>query len=561
MPPELAYRALFEASHDAVCAAGTEGHVVDANPAMLRLLDMTRENLLELKIEQLFADRLDWLGLRDRLDQKESVRNMEVRLRRSDGSDVPVLFTMISLQQGEDSGASSLSIIHDITSRRNAEERLDHAALHDSLTQLPNRRSFLDRVSRLFDRRRFKPDYRFGVLFVDLDRFKLVNDSMGHRWGDDLLVLVGERLVQAVRPEDIVARLGGDEFAILAIDLPGAEEAATVATRVQEALGEPFDIQGHSVHASASVGIVVSDDTYQSAEDMIRDADTAMYAAKEEGGRSWALFDASMRDRVVKRVATEVALRDALEKNEFVIHYQPVYSAATRHLTGFEALLRWQHPDRGLVLPADFLPVAEESGLIAPIGDWVLREVCTVAARWRQETTHVPPIAVNVSPQQLYLPGLASRLEELLGEYSLPGTSLRLDVTESTFLKGSPTLNDTLREIQALGVDLCLDNFGTRYSTLGHLRNLPFRTIKIDRAFIGRLDSDGLGMVEAVLALAKTMGLETVAEGVETEDEMADLQRVGCDTVQGYLFSAPVEVGQALTLLKLGRAPKTEIAP
>ena len=205
--------------------------------------------------------------------------------------------------------------------------------------------------------------------------------------------------------------------------------------------------------------------------------------------------------------------------------------------------------------------MAEESGLIVPIGNWVLREVCTVAAGWRQESTHVPAIAVNISPQQLYMPGLASRLEELLSEFSLPGTSLRLDITESTFLKGSSTLNDTLREIQALGIDLCLDDFGTKYSTLGHLRDLPFRTIKIDRAFVRRLNSDGLGVIETVLSLARTMGLEAVAEGVETEDEMADLQRLGCDTVQGYLFSAPVEVGKALTLLKLGRVPDTAIAP
>ena len=335
MPAALAYRALFEASHDAVCTVGTEGHVVDANPAMLRLLDMTRENLLGLKIGQLFADRLDWLRLEDGLDRKGSVRDMELRLRRSDGSDIPVLFTMIDLREGEGSGASSLSIIHDVTSQRNAEERLDHAALHDSLTQLPNRRFFLDRVKRLFGRRRFKPDYRFGVLFIDLDRFKLVNDSMGHRWGDDLLILVGERLVQAVRPEDIVARLGGDEFAVLAIDLPGEEEAGTVAARIHEALGEPFDIQGHSVHASASIGIVVSDDTYQSAEDMVRDADTAMYAAEAAGGGRWALFDETMRDRVVNRMATEVALREALERKEFILYYQPVYSADTRPAHGF----------------------------------------------------------------------------------------------------------------------------------------------------------------------------------------------------------------------------------
>ena len=443
-------------------------------------------------------------------------------------------------------------VICDVTRQRDADERLRHDALHDTLTQLPNRRFFFDRVQRLLHRLQFNPNLLFAVLFIDLDQFKMVNDSLGHRWGDELLVQVGERLVQLVRPEDIVARLGGDEFAVLLMDLPGAEEAVVAVTRIHEGIREPFVIENHPVNMSASLGMVLSEGSYESPEDVIRNADTAMYTAKAAGGRGWVQFDDTMRERVVLRLTMENALRAALDNEEFVVHFQPLVSMETGLIAGFEALLRWQHPDRGILLPGEFLSVAEETGLIVPIGNWVLREVCAVSARWREERADVPAMSVNVAPQQLTVPGLDSQIEQFLREFGLPGSSLRIEISERTFATHSATLKETLQKIESLGVELCLDEIGTKYSSLGNLSGLPFTTIKIDRGFVNQLSSEGgVGTVEAVLALIRQMGLVPEVEGVETEDQMADLRSVGCDTAQGHLFSGAVDVEKAFDLLKL----------
>ena len=361
---------------------------------------------------------------------------------------------------------------------------------------------------------------------------------------------------QLIRPEDIVARLGGDEFAVLLMDLPGPEEAVIAVTRIHEGIREPFVIEDHPVNVSASLGMVLSERSYGSPEEVIRDADTAMYAAKAAGGRGWVQFDDTMHERVILRLTMENALRVALDNDEFIVHFQPLFSMKTRLLTGFEALLRWRHPERGLLLPGEFLSVAEETGLIVPIGNWVLREVCGVAARWREGGADVPVMAVNVAPQQLTVPGLDTQLEGLLKEFNLPGSSLRIEISERTFVTHSSSLKETLLRIEALGIDLCLDEIGTKYSSLGNLSGLPFTTIKIDRGFVGQLSSDGgIGTVEAVPTLIRQMGLEPVVEGVETEAQMADLRSVGCDTAQGHLFSAAVEVGRAFDLLKLGQIP------
>ena len=530
--------------------------MVDGNPAMLQVFGETLDKLLELNAAQLFADPHDWPCLQDRFEREGRLGDVELRLRHRDGREIPALITIIGHRQGGGEIGFYQVIICDLTRQRDTDERLSHDALHDTLTQLPNRRFFFDRVKRLLERHFFRSDFLFAVLFIDLDRFKLVNDSLGHRWGDELLILVGERLVQLVRPEDIVARLGGDEFAVLLVDLPGPEMASQAATRVHEGISEPFMVRDHPVRVGASLGVALSAGSYESSDDLIRDADTAMYAAKAAGGRSCVLFEEPMRDRVAIRLTLENALGHALENEEFVVHYQPIFSMETRNLTGFEALIRWRHPDRGILLPGEFLSVAEQTGLIVPIGKWVLREVCAVAARWRKEMPDVPVIAINVSPQQLLVPGLATQLKELLLEFGLPGSSLRIEITERTLVEHSSSVNDTLLEIEALGIDLCLDEIGSKYSTLGSLRGLPFKTIKIDRGFVSQLSGEGgIGTVETILALVRHMGLVPVVEGVETEDQMADLRRIGCDAAQGHLFSAAVGVEEAFYLLKLGHIP------
>ena len=554
VPSEVLYRALFEASHDGVCVAERGGRLVDVNDAMLQIFGETREGILELNVAQLFADSRDWPHLCDRSDREGRLEDLELRLRARDGRDIPGLVTIIGHRCDAGEVISYQVVICDVTRQRDADERLRHDALHDTLTQLPNRRFFFDRVQRLLHRLQFNPNLLFAVLFIDLDQFKMVNDSLGHRWGDELLVQVGERLVQLVRPEDIVARLGGDEFAVLLMDLPGAEEAVVAVTRIHEGIREPFVIENHPVNMSASLGMVLSEGSYESPEDVIRDADTAMYAAKAAGGRGWVQFDDTMRERVVLRLTMENALRAALDNEEFVVHFQPLVSMETGLIAGFEALLRWQHPDRGILLPGEFLSVAEETGLIVPIGNWVLREVCAVSARWREERADVPAMSVNVAPQQLTVPGLDSQIEQFLREFGLPGSSLRIEISERTFATHSATLKETLQKIESLGVELCLDEIGTKYSSLGNLSGLPFTTIKIDRGFVNQLSSEGgVGTVEAVLALIRQMGLVPEVEGVETEDQMADLRSVGCDTAQGHLFSGAVDVEKAFDLLKLGQ--------
>ena len=511
---EKRYRALFNGCHDGVWVADGGGRLLDVNPALVQLLDDRPERLLELNAAKFFAEAGDWQRLCDQVDDEGSVRDAEHRLRLRDGRELLALISVTGEPGTEGEAGTYQCIVRDVTDRRHAEERLHHAALHDGLTQLPNRTFFIERAGRLLDRLQFQPGARFAILFVDLDRFKLVNDSLGHRWGDELLVVVGERLSHLVRPEDIVARLGGDEFAILLLDVPGPEEAEMLASRIHEGLAEPFDVLGHPIYVSASVGIVLSTSDYRSPEDMIRDADTAMYVAKGAGGRGWAVFDEVMHERVVARLTTETALQRALEREELFIQYQPLISMGTRDLTGFEALLRWRHPERGVLPPAEFLPVAEESGLIVPIGSWVLREVCAVAAAWRQEVDDVPMMAVNVSPQQLRVPGLAAELRGLLETFELPGAALRIEITENALVERTAGLDQTMAEIEALGIDLCLDDFGTRYSTLAYLRDLPIRTIKIDRSFVSKVTREGgTEMVETILELARRLGILTVVEG------------------------------------------------
>jgi len=555
------YRMLFESSRDGIYLADGSGRIVDANPAMTDLFGYGRDELIGMRSRTLYAEPDTHDQLRDRVHRgDEAVRDREIRLLQKDGRELTCLLTLVE-DDTKDGIDAYQAILHDVTERRHVEERIQHAALHDSLTQLPNRTFFLDRLRRLLDRLSFKESYRFAVLFVDLDRFKLINDSLGHRAGDELLIMVAERLPGLVRPEDIVARFGGDEFTILLLDLEGVDDAELVADRVQEGLSEdPFDVLGHDVYVTASIGIALSSGGYDSAEDIIRDADTAMYAAKDSGRGRWTIFDETMHQQAVMRFATETALQRALERDEFVLHYQPLVVMESGEIVGFEALLRWDHPERGLLLPADFLPVAEETGLIIPIGKWVLDEACRTAAGWREgaDADDAPVIAVNLSARQLMAPGLGDQVRTVLADTGLPGEALRLEITETVLLEDSAAVQRSLKELDELGVWICLDDFGTGYSSLGYLKDLPVDLVKIDRTFIGGVaDPPGTSrseMAEAILSLAKQLGVATVAEGVETEDQKDQLIRLGCGHAQGYLFSRPLTTDDARHYLDRARS-------
>ncbi len=423
----------------------------------------------------------------------------------------------------------------------------------DALTGLPNRVLFLDRLGRAIERAKRDPSHCFAVLFLDLDRFKVVNDSLGHRYGDELLVAISRRLEGSLRASDsisriggdhTVARLGGDEFTILLEDLKAPGDAALVADRILAGLAEPFNLSGQEVYASTSIGITLSQHGYDAPQDMLRDADTAMYSAKSAGRARFAVFDDSMREKAVIRHQMETDLRRGLERREFRVHYQPILSIETRRIVGFEALVRWQHPELGLVSPADFVPLAEETGLIVRLGDWVLREACRQMSVWHATYPSDPllSVAVNVSSKQFAQPELLARIQQVLEETGLDPRGLKLEITEGTIMNHPESAATMLEELRKMGIQVSVDDFGTGYSSLSYLQKFPVDTVKIDRSFVNGMGTDeNLEIVRAIVTLAHTLKLDVVAEGVETEAQRGRLQALDCEYGQGYFYSHPVD--------------------
>ncbi len=446
------------------------------------------------------------------------------------------------------------NVLADAIHRQSTEDDIRHRALHDSLTALPNRVLFLDRLGHALARLRRQPNTPVAVLFLDIDHFKLVNDSLGHQAGDDLLMAVATSLRQAVRPGDTVARFGGDEFGILLEEILSEREAIEVAQRIAAAFARPFVLGVTEHFVSASVGIALADDADQPPEALIRDADAAMYRAKERGRARYELFDEDMRARAVARLRVENDLRRALERRELRLVYQPVVSLHDGAIVGAEALVRWEHPERGLVPPNDFIPVAEDCGLIEPIGRWVLGEACRQTAIWHAANPDSAPItiSVNLSARQVAQPDLTSVVGRVLRTTGIDPSSLCLEITETVLLEESELLGDTLRALRATGVRLVLDDFGTGYSSLGYLNRLPLDALKVDRSFV-----DGLGVeprdsaiVKAVVGMAQALSLTVIAEGVEAPTQLAELRTLGCDLAQGYLFARPLPAEELGTMLE-----------
>ena len=450
---------------------------------------------------------------------------------------------------------SIANVLADAIERRAADEALRHRALHDGLTGLPNRLMFVERVTEALSRSE-AAGTPVAALFLDLDHFKLINDSLGHHAGDDLLRAVAPRLRGRLRPGDTVARFGGDEFGVLIEDLADDREAAMVADRVAAAFARPFELQGAEHFVTASIGIAVveaGDAASIDADTLIRDADAAMYRAKERGRARIEVFDEEMRRSAVRRVEVERELRTALEQDELVLHFQPVVRLATGEVTGVEALVRWHHPTRGTLDPADFIPVAEDCGLIEPIGRWVVEAACRQALVWQEQHPDRRPIdvSVNLSARQFSHRDLASMVGEALVRTGLDPVNLRLEITESVLAEesGAETTLDALKE---LGVSLVLDDFGTGYSSLAYLNRFPLDALKIDRSFIDALavEQERSAIVEAIIGMARALSLEVIAEGVESEAQLSELSRLGCDFAQGYLFSKPVPIGPMTRLLE-----------
>jgi len=465
----------------------------------------------------------------------------EYRIRHANGSDLWVLCRGLAVRDAEGRAHRMAGSQSDITARKLAEERLAYDALHDPLTGLPNRVLFMDRLENRLERTRRNPGDLFAIMFLDLDRFKVVNDSLGHAIGDQLLITTAHRLRQCIRSEDTVARLSGDEFAILLDRVNDVSEAVRVAHRIKAQLVTTALLGAVERSGTASIGIVLFNNSYLTAGDLVRDADLAMYRAKAMGGNTHQLFDATMYASAVALLQIEGELKRAVERKEWLVYYQPIVSLASGEAVGVEALVRWSHPQRGILAPQEFIQVAEDTGLILPIGEYVLRTACQQVKTWREAGRPDFWVSVNISGRQFQDQNLVENVAQVLAETGLPSNGLRLEITERIAIRDMEYTIKVLNELEALGVQASLDDFGTGYSSLSYLKQFPLKVIKIDRSFVRdiQLNQKNDSLITAIIVMARTLGLEVVAEGVEKEEQLEFLRTQRCDQVQGFLFSRP----------------------
>jgi diguanylate cyclase (GGDEF)-like protein len=431
--------------------------------------------------------------------------------------------------------------------------KLKYSACHDALTDLPNREAFIDHLTQAIAQAKQNNLSLFAVLFLDLDSFKLVNDSLGHLNGDQLLIAASQRIKSCLCDRDIMARFGGDEFTILLLEIPNINAATQTAELISEAMERPFDLDGHEVFISTSIGIVLSTTKREQPEEFLRDADIAMYRAKSEGKSRYQIFDTLMHTKVLERLFLENDLRRGLDRHEFEIYYQPIIEAQTRQIAGFEALVRWRHPTEGLIMPAKFIPVAEETGLIISLDNWVLLNACHQMQTWQTQfpLCRAMKISVNLSAKQFLQPDLLDRIEEILQQTGLKPQNLQLEITESSIMTGAEVISTKLQRLRDLGVELSIDDFGTGYSSLSYLYRFPLQTLKVDRSFVSYLcnSHEHYKIVEAIIKLAHSLDMKVVAEGVETEEHLDLLVKIGCEYMQGYLFSPPLPDAAISSLL------------
>lgn len=481
----------------------------------------------------------------------------ECRMQHRDGTYRWMLIRAHSVRDSVGEVKRLAGSFTDITARKEHEEQLLHDAFHDALTGLPNRALLVDRLKQFILHGKRNKAYTFAALFVDLDGFRIVNDGLGHAVGDQMLLEVSKRLLRCVRLEDTVARLGGDEFALLLDDIKDISNASRVANRVQQELEVPCKLDGRDVFTSASIGIAFSTTGYDRYEDVMRDADTAMYRAKGMGKARFVVFDSAMHAQAMARLKLETDLRRAVERQEFRLYYQPIVDFDTGGISGFEALLRWQHPERGLITPMEYLSVAEEIGLLVPVGRWVLHCACRQLREWQLQFPARPPltISVNLSSKQLLQLDLIKQVDQILAETGLEASSLRLEVTETVLMEDAESATATLFQLRALNVESHMDDFGTGYSSLSYLQRFPIAALKIDQAFISRMggSAEDLEIVRIIITLAHNLSRKVIAEGVETEEHFSLLKSLKCEYGQGYFFSKPLDHEGAQKLLATGR--------
>lgn len=557
---EANYRLLVDHLHAGVVVHAADTNVLICNQMAAQLLGLTPEAALGRRADQPTWPLVDEAGVLLSPDQypvnqviarQSPLRNYVLGIQHQ--SPQGCTWVLINAFPTFDSAHRLTQVVVtfiDITDRKLAEEELRIQALHDTLTGLPNRTFFVEQLDQAIQRARQHPEELFAVLFIDLDRFKVINDSLGHMVGDQLLIQIAHILQRHVRTTDTVARLGGDEFVILLEQIAGIEEAVQVVERIQRDIKLPFTLEGHTVFTSASLGIALASPDYARSEDMLRDADNAMYRAKARGqSSSYEIFNPTMHERAIQLLELETHLRQALDQQAFILHYQPIVDIATRRLLGFEALVRWVHPQRGLIAPGEFIPLAEETGLIIPLSEWIFEAACRQMADWRSRFPAVSALKMNVNVAAAHFaqPDFFEQINITLEQTLLPAANLGLEVTESLLLLNVERVLTTLLNLQRQGINISIDDFGTGYSSLSYLKRFPINALKIDRSFVENIDvdHDDLSIVKAIIQIAKSLGLTVTAEGVETEFQTDRLQQLGCDAIQGYWMAPPLPPDQA----------------
>jgi PAS domain S-box-containing protein len=565
------FQLISENAADMIALVDGDGRRLYNSPAYLKVLGYSPDDLKGTSsIEQIHPDdRPRVLQAAEKARLSGQGERVEYRIRHKNGSWRTLESTASAIRDRRGKTDKLVIVNRDISERKRAEEMLVHNAFHDGLTNLPNRALFLDRLQHALTLSKKHSNYNFAVLLIDIDAFKIINDSLGHSAGDELLIQIGQRLKDSVRradtvsrprlsgvsenrnSDDTLARLGGDEFTILLDDIRDPIEAIRVAGRVQAELATAFVVNDQKIVISASIGIASSASPHMNAEDLVRDADIAMYRAKKAGKARCEVFDTAMHASAVKRLRLETDLRKALDQGEFRVYYQPIVSLQTGKISGFEALTRWQHPE-GIRSPLDFIPVAEETGLIIPMNRLLLREACKDLQAWQAEFPANPPLtmSVNITPKEFAQPDLAYEIGKTLEQLNFDPSCLRLEIVETIAMGDEDKSGEALAQLKAIGVHLSIDDFGTGYSSLSRLRRIPVDTLKIDRAFIMNMDTDAENreIVKTIIMLAHNLGLKVVAEGTETEKHINQLTDLHCEMAQGYFYSRPAD---NLTMLKL----------
>jgi len=550
---EEKYRAIFEEAVVGIFQITPEGRPLIVNRALAEMhgYDSPEQLLAEVSnvVHQLFVDPNRMDELRQMLEEKGAVRGAEIEVYRRDRTKKWVLMSLRAVIHGNT--VLNEGIVEDISDRKAAEKQVQFLAYYDALTELPNRTLLHDRLSQALASARRRKD-KVALLFLDLDRFKDINDSMGHSAGDLLLREVAARLKRWAREQDTVARLGGDEFLIVLTDVKDIPGAAVAAERLMDAMIAEFVVQGHLLRVSCSLGISIFPEHGADGETLIRNADAAMYSAKDYGRNNFQFFTQDMNAEVVERLTLESSLRLALEKRELFLVYQPQMEIASGRITGLEALLRWQHPELGLVPPDKFIRIAENSGLIVPIGEWVLRTACSQARKWQDEGLPTVSVAVNVSAVQFRQEGFRKLIDRVLRETGLAPEYLELELTESLLLSNADVTLSVLRGLKAMGLKLAIDDFGTGYSSFSYLKHFPVSKLKIDRSFVREVaaNPDDAAITTAIISMAKSLNLKVIAEGVEDEAQMSFLRAHQCDEIQGYYFSKPLAPEEAADKLR-----------